>query len=142
MLFVRPKDAKTQSTDLLLIFIVGDTPTRGVNKAALRDALDQIAWLRGLRSGTPPRYLGRISRYGKTSGTPEFKIVGPAFSGSAESLRNTLAEWESSFEEPGPRVPVHIVSGAATAISNESGWRRGLRKRASPGQTGRGTDPG
>jgi len=118
ILFVR-HNPTTRGTDLLVTFIVGDTPTRGVNKTALRDALDQIAWLRGLRSGAPPRYLGRISRYSKTSGTPEFKIVGPAFSGSAESLRNTLEEWESSFEEPGPRVPVHIVSGAATAISDE-----------------------
>ena len=105
-----------QDTNLLVMLIVGDTPTHGVNKKALRDALDQIAWLRGLKSGTPTRYLSLTSRYSKTSGTPEFKIIGPAFSGSVESLRNTLQEWMSSLRDT---VSVHVVSGAATAISDE-----------------------
>lgn len=43
ILFVNP-----DRTRLLLVFLIAETPTGGVSKNALHDALDQIAWLRGL----------------------------------------------------------------------------------------------
>ena len=38
-----------ETKSLLMIFLVGESPTTGVNRSALRSALDQIAWLSGWR---------------------------------------------------------------------------------------------
>ncbi len=147
---VRDQDNKKASKQLLVLFLVGESPTRGVNKTALRDALDQIVWISGrlsekkvtapldLGSERPVRQLrGQSSRIvldKKTlSSSPLFskapvfpvhaqlcakphliKIIGPTFSGSATSLRNTLEEWSGSA----PQWSVSIVSGAATAVTS------------------------
>jgi hypothetical protein len=113
-------DLETSSIKkLLIVFIVGETPTRGVNKLVLRDALDQIAWIRGWRKRKPR--LGYLTDVANPLDEPyEIRIVGPAFSGSAASMRNTLDEWFDSFQpdDSGPSG-VKITSGAATSISGQ-----------------------
>jgi len=101
---------------LLALLIVGESPTRGVNQAALRDALDQVAWLSGWKHGSPPApsHL-RTATSIRQSRAAQSELSGPAF-GIAVSLRNTLEEWATSLPE-WPQV--RIISGAATAIGDE-----------------------
>lgn len=113
---------------LLVVFVVAETPTRGINQVALRDALDQIAWLEGWEISSQRRPSDRL-RYAvkhfqdesDTFGNPakEIRIVGPAFSGSVWSLRNALQDWRR-FSVTGLNAPkdliIRIVSGTATAI--------------------------
>ncbi len=85
LLFRRMKDGETE---LLLVLLASETPTRGVHQPALRKALDYAKLLR--RQPEPLR------------------IVGPSYSGTAVSLRQTIEETLSSFPE------VSIVTGTAT----------------------------
>jgi len=147
MLFDHEANSSYPAKQLLVLLVVGESPTRGVNKTALRDALDQIVWLSGKLSGEGSTAL-RKSTLGRQASRPEpqfshkrphektlssksqivspfpvqahlggepdlIKIVGPSFSGSATSLRNTLEEWSGSA----PQWRVTIISGAATAIA-------------------------
>jgi hypothetical protein len=79
----RPKKA---GGEVVLLLLVGETPTYGVQKGALARAIDIH---RTLKKGAPLR------------------VVGPTFSGSASSLRKTLdSEWECD---------ARVVSGSATS---------------------------
>src|SRR5215813_10401538 len=84
---------------LLILLLVGETPTTGIQKAALNNALQQVqgmcAW--GKRS------------QGKCE---EFRLLAPTFSGSAESLKIALNSWRNGKTKP----KFKIVSGSATAI--------------------------
>ncbi len=117
-----------QEHQLLVVFVIAETPTRGINQVALRDALDQIAWLKGWEDSAqrqPSPYLEaavkRLKHEHDTLGDPanEVRIVGPAFSGSASSLRNVLEDWRRSpivrLNAPKDLI-IRIVSGTATAI--------------------------
>lgn len=117
------------SKRLLVVFLVDETPTRGINKDALHDALDQIAWLSGWKSGasSAPQYLVeaacRANGDGVNASRPpcitedrEIRIVGPTFSGSALSLRNSLMQWMGAQRIEMPKI--NIVSGTATAIGS------------------------
>lgn len=89
-------DAREQ---LLVAFLVGETPTWGVQKLALKEALDFV-------------HLARPS--GR-----EVRIVGPTFSGSASSLRFALGEWKPPAVPAAastPRPPCFtVVSGNTTS---------------------------
>jgi hypothetical protein len=103
ILFRRPIN-NNRKPQLLLIFIVGETPTAGIHKEALLSALHQIDALRTSERQEKER----------------IKILGPTFSGSAESLRTVLVNWlQESKQSTGPRR-IHIVSGSATAVPTES----------------------
>jgi len=112
LLFHRAGDKR-----LLVLFVVGETPTRGVDKAELRETLEQIAWLAGWKAPDDPArpgYLDAATRDFRAAN--EIRIVGPTFSGSAVSIRATLDEW---FESPaGANRKVRIVSGTATAVGS------------------------
>jgi len=113
MLFRDPQDRK-----LLLVFLVGETPTAGIHKQALLSALEQMSQFypwdpkhTELPPGFPPV---------ESSGQPDtLRIMGPSFSGSAVSLRLVLDQWR---ESSGNFAKVHfqIISGTATAI--DAGW--------------------
>jgi hypothetical protein len=78
--------ALAQRQSALILLLVGETPTYGVQKAALARAIDF---------------------HRRVSGGKPLRIVGPTFSGSAESLRRTLdREWECD---------ARVVSGSATS---------------------------
>ena len=113
---------------LLVVFLVDETPTRGINKDAMHDALDQIAWLSGWKTGaiSAPQYLVdavcRANGGVSTAGTPcatqarEIRIVGPTFSGSVLSLRNSLIQWLGTQRID--LAKIRILSGTATAVGN------------------------
>ena len=135
---------------LLVVFLVAETPIRGINKVALRGALDQIASLSGWQTGvaSPPQYLvdatcrASSGAVQSTSGKPcsgqhrEIRIVGPTFSGSAVSMRNTLIQWLGVQKIDLARIS--ILSGTATAIGDkltlsQRNGNASLDSRGSPG---------
>jgi hypothetical protein len=79
------------------VFLVGETPKRGIHQAAFLQALRLI------------RALGRGGR-GQT-----VKILGPTYSGSAESLRLGVRLAQQAL---GP-LDLEIVTGSATAIDTD-----------------------
>ena len=122
---------------LLVLFVIGETPTSGVDKPALRNALDQIGLLARwpARGQAKPRMWPCLpfsehdqcqSPIPDRCGDPnadnksgrEIRLMGPTFSGSEDSLELTLASWlESYFEKEGNRPVFSVISGSATAIS-------------------------
>src|ERR1700691_259968 len=86
---------------LLVVFLVGETPTTGVHKAAFEDALRQASEL-------PPSIC--------SNGANCLRVMGPSFSGSATSMRLAIAEW-SDHRPKGSSPNVEIISGAATAVA-------------------------
>ena len=118
----------------LLVFLVGETPTTGIHKSAMLSALDEIAGLCGsppLSSDLSkidtttkppsniPAPIGDVTNDdGTKTGSPchFIKILGPSFSGSAESLDFALHSWVQSRHRQ-HLVSFHIISGMATAIS-------------------------
>jgi len=108
LLFRSPDERK-----LLLVFLVGETPTSGLHKAAMAGALRQLAdfspW--GPDHNKLPEELRHLAAAGSGS---TIKIMGPTFSGSAVSMDFVLRDWLAALGHP----PVHfrIVSGTATAI--------------------------
>lgn len=112
---------------LLVVFVIGETPTWGINRTAFRDALDQIAWLKGWLAADaehkePPAHLvDRFKAESIPSPLNEIRIVGPTFSGSVPSLRNAIEEWRRSLATrlQVPVVPsIRIVSGTATSVKD------------------------
>jgi hypothetical protein len=116
MLF-RQAARSTGGQDLLLVYLVGETPTAGVSARALRRALDERAellrgkWFRPLPGGPA----------GDT-----VRIVGPTFSGSVPSLLRTLSLWRDAPPPATPGAkpaakgppPVSVVTGSATLAQN------------------------
>lgn len=79
LLIFRPASPKPQDLDTsLFIFLVGETPTGGINKKEFKTAIKLI------KGGTKPR-------------TP-LRIIGPTFSGSLYSL-NRLLQHQQEFEK-------------------------------------------
>ncbi len=121
---------------LLVLFVVGETPTSGVDKMALRNAFDQIAllsrWrkmgqaeLRVLPCLPFPEHDRCQSPITKRCGDPnlrnesgrEIRVLGPTFSGSQDSIELTMQGWlEASFELK-DRPIVSVISGSATSIN-------------------------
>jgi len=92
--------------ELLLLMIVGETPTWGVQHEALQTSLN-IAW-----------HLDyRLNR--KSAGTDResaIRILGPTFSGTADSLARAIKAWtEQDAKRKDARI--WICSGAATAVN-------------------------
>jgi hypothetical protein len=80
---------------LTVVFVVGETPTDGVDAASLRSALDQIAWLRGWTVGAPRNADGWII---ESAGVEAF------------DLTPDQVEWlEASLDGYTP-APPHLVS--------------------------------
>lgn len=85
-------------TRLHVLYLVGEIPTSGVHKAALREALDERALLtRGESEASTVR------------------LVGPLFSGSTISLAMMLKSW---LQEASESTQISVVSGSATSLNN------------------------
>lgn len=116
ILFRNPHDRK-----LLLILLVGETPTTGIHKQALFSALEQVAqfypWS-PKHAELPPGFP--VPESSPDNATPQaaatFRIMGPSFSGSAVSLRFVLDKWSESHGNI-PNIKFQIISGTATAIN-------------------------
>jgi hypothetical protein len=93
---------------LALVFVVGETSKAGIRKGAFREALSLIAELQPPEAPEAPE-------------APEdgalVKILGPSFSGSAESLRVALTSWKAENQDAQgqPLLRFQAASGSATA---------------------------
>src|SRR5262245_46348765 len=94
--------------NLLLIFLVGETPTTGIHKIAFRNALDQIKRL-------PPTANAQRTE----SGELKIRVMGPTFSGSSTPLAFSIKRWLEEFDGGG-RPQVQIISGSATAMNKRN----------------------
>jgi len=110
---------KDKSDETALVFLVSETPTLGIHKNALTNALTQAANL-----------LKPLNRPFN-----EVRFVGPNFSGSAKSLQLALTDWFKQ-EQNRPAVTVHFISGNATGSgarelldSGADKWAPGLSAR-------------
>lgn len=113
MLFRDPQDRR-----LLLIFLVGETPTAGIHKEALLSALGQMSQFYPWdpkHAELPPGF----PQVGGSAAPDTLRIMGPSFSGSAVSLRFVLDKWRASRSNFA-KVQFQIISGTATAI--DASW--------------------
>ncbi len=85
----------------LLVWIVGETPTIGIDKVAFAEALTQWTQV--------------IGPFDTARAVP---VLGPSFSGAAPSLATAITN------VPEPRPPFRIISGSATAIPINRASRR------------------
>jgi hypothetical protein len=110
ILFRDPQDRK-----LLFVFLVGETPTTGIHKAAMFSALEQMAqfypW--------DPKHAELPPGFPQTESSGPVRVMGPSFSGSAVSLRSVLDKWSESRSNISS-LRFQIISGTATAI--DSSW--------------------
>jgi len=98
----------------LVVFLVGETPTSGIHKPALRKALLQACDLHNAFASALPR-----GDCGKNC--PPISIMGPAFSGSQDSFEFALHDWRVEGSAGGGNsscrdVKIRIISGSATSI--------------------------
>ena len=91
---------------VLLLFLVGETPTGGIHKVAFQNALWQIEELAGWRESKIEKATGEATE-------KELRIISPSLSGSDASLATLLREWTHGYVTP-PRV--RVVSGGAIAV--------------------------
>ena len=82
----------------LLIFVVDEQPTGGIDRKEFENALGWIEWLGGLSAGRP------------------LKVLGPSFSGSLPSL--DLALESDKLRTPMGQIPVFASSGSVSGQSS------------------------
>src|SRR5258708_1562350 len=100
------------SRHLLVVFLVGETPTSGIHKPALSRALQQACELRNSFASALPRGDG-------SDNCPPISIMGPAFSGSQDSVVFAIHDWRSEgsvgYGQTSCRdVKIRNVSGSTT----------------------------
>jgi hypothetical protein len=89
--------------DLLLLLVVGETPTWGIQQEALTTSL-KIAWTLDVQRNAS-----------ETEREPVLRLLSPTFSGSSDSIARVIRTWAQ--ERPERRdARIWICSGAATAI--------------------------
>jgi hypothetical protein len=86
-------------TTLLLLFLIGETPTFGIHEQALWEALD-------------------VATKGCGSGAHPVRLMAPTFTGSAMSLRAALERWWDRNEHC-PTASFKIISGSASDFRNK-----------------------
>ncbi len=96
LMIFRPADAGPKLNTSLFVFVVGETPTGGVNKEQFRTALQLIAT--GAKAGV-------------SQGTNPLRIIGPTFSGSLYSLAQLLLQQK----KPVPFSSIVIRSGTVSS---------------------------
>jgi hypothetical protein len=103
-----PKEGQVPAPqDLLLLLIVGETPTWGIHQEALATSLD-IAWALDVRRNAS-----------ETEREPVVRLLAPTFSGTADSVARVLRGWAG--RSPDRRdARIWVCSGAATAIDKPS----------------------
>lgn len=116
-----PGRGAPDTVGLVVVHVVGETPTAGVWPAAFRAALaDRDTLAAALaRSGVLADPAGERARRADT-----LRVVGPIFSGSVESLRRGLAHWLDAA--PTARRAL-VVSGGATVAQNQAVLRQDAR---------------
>jgi hypothetical protein len=100
---------------LLLLFLVGETPTGGIYGVAFQNALRQIEEL--------PHWVGSSTE--EHAEEKELRILGPYFSGSADSLAMALNAW---IHEQTQRPRTRVITGSVGSIDKDDF----LKKIAAP----------
>jgi hypothetical protein len=113
ILFHAKKDSKVVPPgSRLLVFVVGETPTSGVNELALRSALDQTAWLCGWEDKPRQDPIDdRVFTLVRCEDNAPLRILGPTNSGSADSIEVALSTWRAGLHK---QPAVMVISGTAT----------------------------
>src|SRR5215510_3825623 len=96
----------SKSKRLLLLFLVGETPTGGIHRVAFQNALRQIEEL--------PRRVGSMTE--APAEENRLRILGPYFSSSANSLAILLKGWIDGRKQP-PKFT--IITGSAGSIDKD-----------------------
>ncbi len=94
--------ASGQPMPLLALLVVGETPTWGLHKEPLTEALDLI------EAATP---RGRRERR-------TVPVIGPSFSSTPAGLRYALTSWLNAGQREG--TCFDITSGSATSVNNQT----------------------
>lgn len=112
------KESDKSKIDLLLVYLVGETPAAGIQKRALIAALNEISWFCGWKESTDPtaQTIRSIAR-NCPGDDAEVRMLGPSYSGSAQSIDLALSYWLDSISIP-VKPAVTLISGSATAIKN------------------------
>lgn len=108
VLFRQDHAASDGKKKLLVLLLVGETPTYGVAQEALSESLDIVAsYVAATGSQAAPDPV-----------RSEVQVVGPIFSGTAPSLESTLSGWLTEQNRRNPRIgwDVTVRSGAADRI--------------------------
>jgi hypothetical protein len=85
----------------LAVLVIGESPTWGIHKRAFTTALDLVAF----EQGGPHAAI---------------RILGPSYSGSAESLKKAIQRWRQTT----PEASFDIVTGSATSPLNSEVYFR------------------
>ena len=115
LLFRQPRDDKDKDKKqrLLVVMLVGETPTSGVARVALAECFSVVQSFR--HAGHQRR--GEVL----TPATTDFRIVGPFFSGSEQSLSRTIGQWMRGRERTSccRDWTVTVRTGSADQIDGE-----------------------
>lgn len=108
MIFRKVTNVKTQNP--LFVFVVGETPTAGINKEQFQTAVKIMHEMREGKDTSGPGF------------SPDFSVLGPSFSGSLYSLRVILEQYLQHYwkgrEGKAPILPVYAVVLATGAIQD------------------------
>ena len=135
-----PEKAPSEHTDeLLLVLLVGEMPTLGIQRDAFLVAVEEIDRLRRLKKGDSTTVTQKSESDGKSEGSdgstnntqkvakPDNKsiaVIGPTFSGTAHSLVEaitTAIENQQSDQKIEKRgfEDFHVITGSATGIDRD-----------------------
>jgi len=99
----QPNTALLPYRDGLIVFVVGEDPTRGIH---LQQFTNALAWIAGLNKLSPDKSARTV-------------ILGPTFSGSFPSLAKLLADGDSGKYlqqiRPQSKTPLAIYTGSANS---------------------------
>lgn len=124
LLFSNPHGDR-RSPDLLFIYLIGSTPTTGTQKRALLTALDDIsdycAWSPKNPAETSKKTTSQTVSttdwpMSETCSNHELRMLGPTFTGSAQSLDIALSTWLDTHPAVQPKLQLNLISGSATAV--------------------------
>jgi hypothetical protein len=104
----RDDEPEPESQCLLAVFLVGETSKGGIHRQAFEQTVEFITGLQQAPASSSAMHACRKTAEGNGSPRPfqEIRVLGPSFSGSAESLR-------AAMESFAPR-PFRVVTGSAT----------------------------
>ncbi len=102
-----PSESAVSTIDLLLVFLITETPTQGVDRLALTRALGLAKALEDPGNSAD-------------AGTRAINLIAPCFSGSMPSLRDALRDYLLSIDHAKTgRYDVEILSGTTSAFDQK-----------------------
>jgi len=112
--FLLLSSQRQTGVDLLFIYLIGESPTNGIQKPALITALKEISAYCGWRADALQTISQASGPQSDTCSTKDLRVLGPSFSGSAPSLDLSFSYWLDLLQSIKPRLT--MISGSATAV--------------------------